>query len=119
MKKLAIVVGVLFLVTAIGAYFYFSGEEYEIRLSEEKIHEMLAAKLPTSRTYLFIIQVTLDNPRVLLENGSSRINAGMDVSLNIALSDNPDPLGGSIDVSGGVRYEADKGQFFLTDPVVA
>ena len=101
MKKIAIIVGVLVLVSAIGAYFYFAGKEYELRFTESKIEEMLASKLPLTKTYLFIIQVTLDNPRVMLENGSNRVNAGMDVSLNITINNNADPLGGSIDVSGG------------------
>ena len=28
------------------------------------------------------------------------------------------PLGGSVDVSGGVRYDSGRGAFFLTEPVI-
>ena len=50
--------------------------------------------------------------------GSDRVNAGLDVTLNININDEPLPLGGELDVSGGVRYEATDGQFYLTDPVI-
>ena len=118
MKKTAILVGVLVTVLLVGGYLYFSGREYVLRFSEAEIEETLANKLPMSKTYLFIIQVTLDNPRVLLENGSNRVNAGLDVKLNVTINDNTEPLGGSIDVSGGVRYMPEEGQFFLAEPIV-
>ena len=60
----------------------------------------------------------LDDPRLALIEGSDRVNAGLDVTLNININDEPLPLGGELDVSGGVRYEATDGQFFLTDPVI-
>ncbi|GGC06226.1 hypothetical protein GCM10011352_35580 [Marinobacterium zhoushanense] len=75
-------------------------------------------KLPLTKTYLFIIDVTLQHPRVELIDGSGRIAGGMDVELNVRVNENPEPLGGSIDISGGVSYMADEGKFFLTDPVV-
>ena len=118
MRKPAIATAVVLLLLIVGGYWYFSGKEYVFRFPEAQIRETLAKKLPMTKTYLLIIQVTLDNPRVLLENGSNRVNAGLDVTLNVTVDNNPEPLGGSIDVSGGVRYEAEKGQFFLTDPVI-
>jgi len=118
MKRIAIASVVLLVLFIVGGYLYFSGKEYVLRFSEAQIQETLAKKLPMTKTYLFIIQVTLESPRVLLENGSNRVNAGLDVSLNVTVDNNPEPLGGSIDLSGGVRYESEKGQFFLTDPVI-
>lgn len=118
MKKFAIAIAVLLVLLIVGGYLYFSGKEYVLRFSEAQIQETLAQKLPMTKTYLFIIQVTLDSPRVILENGSNRVNAGLDVSLNVTVDNNPEPLGGSIDVSGGVRYDSEEGQFFLTDPVI-
>ncbi len=118
MKKAIILVLVILITLLAGSYLYFSGKEYVIRLSEFDIQAKLEEKLPLSKTYLFIIQVTLNNPRVILENGSSKVTAGLDVIINIRLNNNPEHLGGSVDVSGGVVYLAEKGQFFLTDPVV-
>ncbi|MDH3974548.1 MAG: DUF1439 domain-containing protein [Deltaproteobacteria bacterium] len=87
-------------------------------MSESDIREKLDKKLPLTKSYFFIIQITLQNPRILLENGTKRVNAGLDVLLNIKIDKNPKPLGGSVDVSGGVRYLAEKGEFYLTDPVI-
>ena len=102
----------------VSTYFYFSGKEYVVRITETEIKEKLDEKLPLTKSFLFIIQITLKNPRVLLENGSKRISAGLDVLLNITVNKNPKPLGGTVDVSGGVQYLADKGELFLTNPVI-
>ena len=118
MKKKAIIVGVVLLVVTASAYFYFAGKEYVIRFSESDIQNTLEKSLPLTKTYLFIIQVTLENPRVQLENGASRVNAGLDVVFNITVGQNLEPLGGSVDLSGGVRYVSETGQFFLTDPII-
>ena len=103
-------------VIAASTYFYFKGKEFVFHFSEAEIQNTLATNLPLTKTYLFIIQVTLENPRVNLENGSNRVNAGLDVVLNITMDQNAQPLGGSVDVSGGVRYASESGEFFLTDP---
>jgi len=118
LKKVAIITSVILVLILAGAYLYFVGKEYEFRFSESEIQQTLETNLPLTRTYLIIIQVTLSNPRVQLENGSNRVNAGLDVGLNITINQNPEPLGGSIDVSGGVRYVSEDGQFFLSDPVI-
>lgn len=118
MKKVAIAAVVILIAVVAGTYYYFSGKEYVVRLSEPEITEKLEEKLPLTKTYLFVIQVTLDNPRVHLENGSKRVNAGLDVVFNITLNKNPKPIGGKVDASGGILYLAEKGQFFLTNPVV-
>jgi len=117
MKKVAIAFAILIALLA-GTYYYFSGKEYVVRISESDIQDKLEEKLPLTKTYLFIIQVTLNNPRVNLKNGSNKVGAGLDVVFNITLNKNPKPLGGTVDVSGGVRYLSEKGQFFLTNPAI-
>ena len=118
MKKTAIVIVIILMALMAGTYYYFSGKEYIVRLSESDIQRKLEEKLPLTKTYLFIIQVTLNNPRVHLENGSRRVNAGLDVIFNITLNNHPKPIGGTVDASAGIFYLAEKGQFFLTNPVV-
>jgi hypothetical protein len=117
-KTAVVITAAVSIALAVGAYLYFSGKEYVIRISESDIQRKLEEKLPLTKTYLLIFQVTLENPRVRLENGSRRVRAGLDVIFNITLDNNPKPLGGTVDVSGGIRYLAEKGQLFLTDPVV-
>lgn len=100
------------------AYFYFSGREYVIVISEAVIQEKLNEKLPLSKTYLIVFNVTLDNPRVDLSEGTDRINAGLDILLNITINNHEKPLGGTLDASGALKYVPEEGAFYLAEPVV-
>ncbi len=118
MRKIGIFLAVIVLVGFVGAYFYFEGREYEFRFSEDDLRLKLSERLPIEKTYLFVFQVVLDSPRITLVEGSDRVQAGLDVTLNIRIDDEPLPLGGSVDASGGVRYDPMEGEFYLTDPIV-
>jgi hypothetical protein len=119
MKKRIVTIFVLLVVAAVGGgYYYFSGKEYVFRFSENQIREKLSTRLPLTKTYLLIFQVTLDNPRVSLLDNSKRVNAGLDIVLNIRFGGETRPLGGTIDASGEIKYVPATGQFFLTDPVI-
>lgn len=59
--------------------------------------------------------MALDHSRVRLVEGSSRVNAGLDVALNIRAGNPARPLGGSLDASGGILYVPERREFFLTD----
>jgi len=95
------------------------GRESVYRISEQELRERLSARLPLTKTYLLIFEVTLDHARVSLAAGSNRINAGVDVILNVRVARSSVPLAGSLDISTGVRYAAEDGEFFLTDPVIS
>lgn len=118
MRKILVVLAAVLLVGVLGVFLYLQGKEYTFRFTEAELQQKLAERLPISKTYLFIFEVVLDEPRLALVEGSNRVNAGLDVTLNIYINDEPQPLGGELDVSGGVRYDAAEGQFFLTDPVI-
>ena len=100
----------------IGLYFYFNDREYIVTIPEQTMREKLNEKLPLSKTYLFIFDVVLDNPRISLDSQSNRIGVGLDVLLNIRINDNEKPLGGSVDVSGTIKYLPEEGAFYLTQP---
>ena len=118
MKKNIIISITVLIILAVSVYIYFSGREFTVKITEAQLKEKLGEKLPLTKKYLFIFEVTLKNPRVSLTDGSKKIDVGLDFILNIKNNNKPKPYGGSIDVSCGVRYEDEKGQFFLTDPVV-
>ena len=118
MKKIGIVLAVITLLSAGGAVYHFYGKVYEFRFSKPQIQEKLNEKLPFTKTYLIFFDVQLDNPRVNLEDGSNRINAGLDIVLDIRIGSENLPLGGTVDVSGGVEYAPSEGEFFLTDPII-
>lgn len=118
MKKIIGIVVLLLVVGLVGAYFYFSGKEYIVSIPENDIQVKMNDKLPITKSYFIIFQVTLENPRVMLEEGSNRINAGLDTILNIKVGEQPKPLGGSLDISGNLKYVDESGEFYLIDPVI-
>jgi hypothetical protein len=65
-----------------------------------------------------IFEVTFDEPRIVLEEGSDRIIAGLDVSLDLPGTEGPGMIRGSVDASSALRYEAETGELFLVDPVI-
>ncbi|HKJ87793.1 MAG TPA: DUF1439 domain-containing protein [Gammaproteobacteria bacterium] len=118
MKKFAAAATVIVLLLLAGAYYYFSAGGLVIRISEPEIQKQLNQQLPLTKTYLTIIQVTLNNPRIDLVEGADRVRGGMDVELNIAGLPGSKPAEGTVDASSGVIYRAQKGQFYLSDPVI-
>jgi hypothetical protein len=108
----------ILLALAIGGFVYLRGTTYVLAIPEADLQHRLAERMPMQRSVLGIIQITLDNPRVALVEGSNRVDAGLDITLNVTMGRQARPLGGTIDVSGGVRYQAEGGQLFLTDPVI-
>jgi hypothetical protein len=109
--------GAALLIVSAATYYCVHGKEYVYAISEQVLQEKLAASFPVTKSYL-IIQVTLDHPRVSLKDGSDRIDAGIDAVVNIRVGQQATPLGGSLDVSSGIRYVSESGEFFLTDPII-
>jgi len=118
MNKIVITIVAAVLATLIGVYAYYSGKEYVVRVSEQEIINKVDEKLPVTKRYLLIFEITLENPRIFLEEGSDRVKGGLDVVFNVKVNNNPKPFGGSVDISGGVKYQPESGEFYLTKPVV-
>ncbi len=118
MKKIISVIGIFLVLVLAGVYFYFSGKEYVVEIPEAEIRAKIAEKIPLTKSFLLIFRVDLKNPRIELVNGSNRINGGFDVVLNIRLGKEAKNLGGSLDISGGVRYVPESGEFYLNDPII-
>jgi hypothetical protein len=118
-QRRVVISAILSIAVAVGcAYYYFYGRQYVYRFTEAQLQEALSARLPFRKTYLLVLQVTLEHPRVTLVEGSDRVQAGLDITLNAHVADDPSPIRGSIDASGGIRYDPRAGQFFLTQPKV-
>ena len=118
MKRIGPALLVLLVVAVAGTLYFFWGEEYVYRFPESELQARLDERLPLTRRYFLIFEVTLDNPRVKLVEGEDRVRAGLDIRLNIHLGDQARPLGSSVDVSSGLRYASDTGSLYLTDPVI-
>jgi len=115
MKKILTAVGLAFVIAVGGAYLYFSNKEFVISITEHQIRNKVAQKLPITKTYLLLFDITLLNPRIDLENGSNRINGGMDVKIGVKFNGKNREVSGMIDISGGLKYVSGEGDFYLTD----
>ncbi|MCK4841171.1 MAG: DUF1439 domain-containing protein [Methylococcales bacterium] len=107
---------IIILLIAIAMVYYFSSKASILRITEDKIQKELEKKLPVSKTYLLIFKVTLDKPRVILSSANEKVNMGLNAILSIKMGKDAQFLSGSIDVSAGIKYVAETGTFFLTDP---
>lgn len=114
-----IVLAVLVFVATAGtaAVFLLQDRQVEIRLSEAQLLEAINKKLPFKKSYLIILDVELDNPRISLPEDGSRVQAGVDILVNIRLGGGK-RITGTADASAGIRYRAEAGQFFLMDPKI-
>ena len=117
MRNIALIVAALILLGA-GAFWLLSRNDYVFRFSEDELRQHLDAQLPYEGRHLFVFDVTLDNPRIDLVEGSDRVAGGVDVMLKVKLAGRELELDGAADMSGGVRYDADERAFYMTDPVV-
>lgn len=118
MKQKLIIFSLIVVVIIASTYNYFSKKEFIFHFSESQIQEKLNEKLPITKTYLLIFQVTLNNPRVNLKDNAKKVNAGLDVALNIKAGNEIKSLKGSLDVSTGIKYVKEQGEFFLDDPII-
>ncbi|MDR2113551.1 MAG: DUF1439 domain-containing protein [Candidatus Accumulibacter sp.] len=114
-KWLLVSISLLLIAAGSFAYLYFSGRDYVFRTPQSQLQAKMNEVLPITKSYL-VLGVTLENPRIALKEGSDRINAGLDVVLNIKVDGVS--LGGSIDISGGVRYDNEHGAFHLASSVI-
>ena len=114
------VIIILALLVALGAaaFWALSGRDYVFRFSEDVLREHLDARLPYEGRHLFVFDVTLDNPRIDLIEGSERIYGGVDVFLNVDFAGAKLALSGAADISGGMRYDPLERAFYLNDPVI-
>ncbi len=98
-----------------GAFVMLRDSQVEIRLSEAQLLEAISKKLPFRKSYLVILDIVLDNPRITLPEDGDRVHAGVDIVVDIRLG-NGRRITGTADASAGVRYRPEDGQFFLVDP---
>lgn len=115
-KKLTWSLLALLALVGAGAIWYLAGKTFEIRISQAQLEQKLAERLPLTQRYP-LVSVTLAQPRVHLNEDSERVDFG----LNMAMSMNAGGaqiLSADIDVSAGLRYDAERGAIFLAEPVM-
>lgn len=111
MKKTAVAVLLLVLVTLAGAFLYLRhGHVYEI--AEADIQQSLDSHFPVEKCVL-VFCLELSEPFVRLNDGQARIEFGSRALMEVAFSD--DEYDGSAEYSGELMYDAEQIAFFLND----
>jgi hypothetical protein len=103
---------------AAAGYHQVRGRTVVLTFTEAEIQERLSAAPPFTRRYLGVFQVTVEDPRIALVEGSDRLRAGADVVVEPSLGRRTAALRGSVGASGTLRYAPGTGEFFLDGLVV-
>lgn len=103
---------------AAATYFAFTGTELTLTLTQAELETRLAAKFPMTRKHLMLFEVTYSNPRIVLNSGTDRLRFAMDAELNNMAGQTGHRLRGTAEVTGGLRYDAERYEFYLTEPKV-
>lgn len=115
-KKLVWSLLVFLALVGTGVIWYLAGKTYEIRISQAQLEQKLAERLPLTQRYP-LVSVTLAQPRVHLNEDSDRVDFGLNMSLTMNVSGSQ-IASADIDVSAGLRYDAERGAIFLAEPVM-
>jgi len=97
---------------------FFRGRDFVVTLTQGQIQECLDPAFPITRTHLRIFSVTYSSPRITLLEATDRIRVEADAVLNVTLAGQTTPLGGTVAVTTGLRYDDPRNAFYVEDPVL-
>jgi hypothetical protein len=117
MKRTLVITLALLGLAGVVAWYLLSGATWTFSFSEQQLAELLAKRFPVHKTYLVLIGVHYENPRVRLTDGSSDIGVGVDARVDV-LVDRKE-LRGSADLVTRIAYDAGSGTFVLHDARLA
>ena len=118
MKKITLLILVLVAFSGVGAFWFLQGKVFTVVIPEAELQQRMNDKLPITKSYLYVFEVTLSNPRVDLDDVADRFRAGLDVTLNVKIKGIDKPLGGSVDASGSIEYRPESASFHIAEPLV-
>lgn len=117
--RIGLIAGLVLLFVVLGGLaLYLHGKRLSVRITEAQIHEQLASRFPVERTSLLLLRWTLSDPQVTFLPQRQRVLVALDARLDARLEGRREKLGGRIEVETALRYDAERGAFFLVDPVV-
>jgi hypothetical protein len=87
-----------------------------IIISQEQLQEKLDHAFPLERRYLYVFTVTLQHPKITLEEGSNRVAFQIEATTNVDIKEQP--FEGRGRVSGEIRYKSQTGEFYLENAVI-
>jgi hypothetical protein len=92
------------------------GSTWTFSFTQTQLEAELAKRFPMHKTYLLVIGVHYENPRVRLTEGSDEVGIGLDVRIDGTV--NGKPLAGSADLVSKIAYDAATGTFVLHDALL-
>lgn len=113
------ILGILGLLATLAAgvfLFFIWGERFEIVLDQAELQASIEKQFPREKQYLLLFNVTLKEPKVELLAESDRIQMELQVGLRVKGWE-PEYLGFGV-ISGKLRYDPERGEFFLSEPEV-
>lgn len=116
MKKAIAII--LVLLVGFAALYLIRNKELVIRLDETQLEASMGKSLPITKTYLWVFEVTLENPRVDLQSSATRIHAGLDVKVELGALGIGEAFEGHLMFSGGVDFDPETKEFYLINPLV-
>lgn len=97
---------------AIIGYLFVSGKEVKIELTEDQIQKAIDKKFPVEKESAGgLLKVKLCDPKVILHNGSDKIEFSCRAETNVNVKDQP--LAGEGIVTGKIQYIPHAGEFRL------
>ena len=119
MRRVWTALAALLLATGVAvAYFVFTGTELTLTLTQAELETRLDAKFPLTKKHLGLFEVKYSNPRIVLMPDADRLRFAMDAELGNLIGQAGNRLSGTAEVTGGLRYDAERYEFYLTDPKV-
>lgn len=114
-KRLLFLAALLALLAGAGLLWHARQQGVELRFTAQQLQHKLAERMPIHKPY-GPLELTLQDPRVRLSEGSARIQARMQVT--VAVPSLGRSWQGDVEASSGLRYEAAEGAFYLNAPAI-
>jgi len=113
MKRILVITLALLAVAVAVTWYLLRGETWTFSFTQQQIAEQLGKRFPMHKTYLVLIDVHYENPRVQLTDGSSDIAVGVDARVDGPVKGKE--LKGSADLVTKIAYDSSRGTFVLHD----
>ncbi|MEM7220279.1 MAG: DUF1439 domain-containing protein [Pseudomonadota bacterium] len=98
---------------ALGALGWWFSERGVVSVSAERLQARLDERLPISQTVLYVVDVTIDDPRIDFSEADERVRATLSVELAAPLAGS---YSGEVSISAAPVYARQTGELYLVEP---
>lgn len=115
MKARTLVVAALLAAGGGAAWYTLRDGTVTITLTQAELEQQLGKRFPLRKTYLELLAVVYENPRVVLTDGSDVLGIGVDARVDVPLKGD---VKGGADIRTKLAYDPERSAFVLHDPKV-